>query len=199
MTWTKFGSEFFDDCANAGLTDAAVRTHAEAISWVYKVENIELGFPRNLIRRFAGSDRWESAVEELVTVGWWVVHDDFYVLIHHADVIRASIVAQQVKRERDKRSQQAYRKRSAAPSVSADVSAATDSQTVSQDRKRSTHRGVRVNEDTNGGTPGGRPPSNISADVIAGSALCDLCGSFAESGLDEFGYRVCVGRCVSDE
>jgi hypothetical protein len=39
VTWVKLGDEFFDDCADAGLSDAAVRTHAEAIGFLYRLES----------------------------------------------------------------------------------------------------------------------------------------------------------------
>lgn len=71
VTWSKYGAEFWDDCANAGLSDAAARTHAEAISWIYRVEQAELTIAKHLVRRFAGSPVWESAVAELVSVGYW--------------------------------------------------------------------------------------------------------------------------------
>src|SRR5918998_2982553 len=71
MTWCKFGTEFFDDLANAGLSDAAVRTHAEAISWIYRVEQTDLRIPKHLVRRFAGSEAWEVAVKDLVAAEFW--------------------------------------------------------------------------------------------------------------------------------
>lgn len=55
MTWSKYGLEFWDDCANANLSDAAARTHAEAISWVYRMEDTQLRVQKNMIRRFAGA------------------------------------------------------------------------------------------------------------------------------------------------
>ncbi len=95
MTWCKLGDEFWDDCANEGLSDAAVRTHAEAIGWIYRIEQTELFIPKNLVRRFAGSPHWETGIQELLRVGWWAEDSTSYVVVHHADVIRASITAQQ--------------------------------------------------------------------------------------------------------
>jgi integrase len=44
MTWTKLGAEFFDDCADRGLSDAAVRTHVEAIGLRAKARiEVDLG------------------------------------------------------------------------------------------------------------------------------------------------------------
>ncbi len=54
MTYQKTGTEFWDECAMVGPTDAAVRTHAEAIGWLYRIESDDLRIPKQLVRRFAG-------------------------------------------------------------------------------------------------------------------------------------------------
>lgn len=134
VTWAKYGTEFWDDCASVGLSDAAARTHAEAIGWLYRVEATDLRILKHLVRRFAGSDRWESAAVDLVAAGFWLDTGDAYVVTHHADVIRASIAAQRKKRQRDKQAQAAWRNRQGASAdvsdrASADVSAYAVSQT----------------------------------------------------------------------
>lgn len=134
MTWCKYGTEFWDDCANAGLSDAATRTHAEAIGWLYRVEATDLRILKHLVRRFAGSSSWEFGVADLVAAGFWMDTGDAYVIRHHADVIRASIWAQRKKRDRDKKAQAAWRDRqgvsaNVSDGRSDDVSAYTDSQT----------------------------------------------------------------------
>ena len=143
MTWTKLGSEYSDEIAAAGLSDSAYRTHTEAIGWCYHLEDTKLRIPKHLVRRFAGSDCYETAAKELAEAGYWRDLGDAWEIRHHADVIRQSIQAQRQKRDRDKRAQQARRNRaSASPGprsvsggVSADVSARvigdTDSQTDS--------------------------------------------------------------------
>jgi len=140
VTWTKLGIEFFDECAQAGLSDAAVRTHVEALGWLYRVESPDLKITKHLVRRFAGSPHWESAVAELVARGWWHDSANAYVVVHHADVFRQSVAAQQAKRIRDKKAQEAHREREAKKAVagsakfehvSADTSAYTGSQTNS--------------------------------------------------------------------
>lgn len=115
MTWAKYSTEFSDDCAAAGLSDAAYRTHSEAIGWLYRVEDLRLRIAKNLVRRFAGSEDYEHAVEELADAGFWNDRGDVWEIVHHADVIRSGLAAQQQKRDRDKRAQQARRKRLAAP------------------------------------------------------------------------------------
>lgn len=131
MTWTKTGDEFADDCANVDLSDAAYRTHHEAISWLYRVERIDCRVPTRLVPRFAGSPHVDLAIQELINVGWWRINQQDYEIVHHAEVIRGSIVAQQKKHERDRKSQAAARARSR-PSVSADVIADPDRQTDKQ-------------------------------------------------------------------
>jgi len=152
MTWAKYGAEFWDECANAELSDAAARTHAEAIGWVYRVERTDLRIPKHLVRRFVGSPQWDVAVRDLVAAGFWQDSGDAYVVVHHGDVIRASIAAQRLKRERDKRSQRQWRKRNIDPDVSGDVSAYADSQTDSQEEK--------VTKDETKGWPEVRAPGS---------------------------------------
>lgn len=121
MTWTKLGVEFFDECAEAGLSDAAVRTHTEALSYLFRVESSDMRVRRNLIPRFAGSTEWQTAVAELIESGFWRNEGTSVRVLHHGDVFRSSLAAQQKKRDRDKRAQQ--KARSISGVVSADVSA----------------------------------------------------------------------------
>ena len=140
MTWTKLGDEYSDEIANAGLSDAAYRTHTEAAGWLYRIEDIKLRIPKHLVRRFAGSLDYETAIKELADARFWRDRGDTWEIIHHADVIRQSIQAQRQKRDRDKRAQQARRNRvSASPGprsvssdVSADISAGVSGDTDSQ-------------------------------------------------------------------
>ncbi len=138
MTWTKLGDEFSDECANTGLSDAAYRTHVEAIAWLYRVERMDLHIPKHLLRRFVGSEQWESGVRDLVALDWWRNRDGHYQLVHHEDVVRQSIAAQQAKRTRDKKAQADKRRREdrkaqeVSDDVSADVIPDTDRQTNMQ-------------------------------------------------------------------
>jgi hypothetical protein len=111
VTYCKTGTEFPDDAAATGLSDAAYRTHHEAITWLYRVEVMELRVPKHLLRRVAGSGDWETAVKDLVSADWWHDDGDAWTIRHHADVVRSGIVAQRKKRARDKRSQAAHRRR----------------------------------------------------------------------------------------
>jgi hypothetical protein len=121
MTWPKFGTEFPDDCAEADLSDAAYRTHAEAIIYLYGQENFALTVKKSTMRRWAGSKHAEQAAAELVAKGFWRDGAAQWTVVHHANVIRQSLAAQQLKRERDKKAQEKFRNK--ASDISADVSA----------------------------------------------------------------------------
>jgi hypothetical protein len=120
MTWAKYGVEFFDELADLDLSDAAVRTHAEAVHYAYRTENADLRIPVRSLRRFAGSSEREVAAKELVAAGLWRCEGDAYVIVHHADVIRQSIAAQQKHRETEKARLRRKRAKDGAD-VSADV------------------------------------------------------------------------------
>lgn len=102
MTWSKFGTEFRDECGEAALSDAAFRTHVEAVMYLYGVESMELRVQRRQIRKWAGSDDFEAAIVELVRVGFWEADGDGWRVIHHAGVFRASLGYQLRERERSK-------------------------------------------------------------------------------------------------
>ena len=128
MTWTKLGQEYNDELAVLRLSDAAYRTHTEAIGWLYRVEEMSLLIAKHLVRRFASTVDPDAAIAELVTAGCWGDAGGSWQVVHHAEVVRQSIVAQQKKRRRDTHAQRAARSR-----VSADVSAdVAPRQSVSQ-------------------------------------------------------------------
>lgn len=116
MTWTRTGAEFTEECARDDLSDAAYRTHHEAITWVSGVEQMSLRIPKRIVRRFAGSDSYQDACKELVHLGYWRDHaaDGEYQIVHHADTVRKSIGAQQRQREQAKERQRRHRKKQAA-------------------------------------------------------------------------------------
>jgi uncharacterized protein YdaU (DUF1376 family) len=135
MTYAKFGSEFPERLAADAMSDAAFRTHTEAIVWVYHVEAWDLRVPKHMLRRIATSADSEMAVKDLVAAGYWADDGAAWVIRHHRQVIVASLAAQAAKRERDRKAQAARRARlqDLSADVSADTSAyQTDSQTDSQ-------------------------------------------------------------------
>jgi hypothetical protein len=133
VTWTKLGAEFNSECVLAGLSDAAYRTHCEAIGWLYEVEDTSCRIPKRLLGRFAGSSDAGIAIEQLTGIGFWKDAGAVWVVIHHAGVVRQSIAAQQDKRSRDAKAQHRHRRK-----VSADVSADVAAESVSAQSDRQT-------------------------------------------------------------
>ena len=83
MTWTKFGDEFSDDARD--LSDAAYRTHTEALMWSNR-RGLDLLIPKRGLRRFAESPHADQATEELITKSWWEEREDtWWVGVHHPD------------------------------------------------------------------------------------------------------------------
>ena len=109
MTWIKFGTEFSDEVAAAGRSDAAYRTLVEAMGWLYRIEQTSLHISKHLVRRFAGSPCWPAGIDELVAAGFWKDHGDYWEVLHHADVIRQSLTAQLRHREMERNRQRAKR------------------------------------------------------------------------------------------
>ncbi|MQA12958.1 MAG: hypothetical protein GEV09_01985 [Pseudonocardiaceae bacterium] len=81
MTWTKLGDEFPDDCERAELSDAAVRTHVEALCWSNRLL-LDGHIPMRHLGRFAFSQDADRAVSELLAAGWWGETEDGYLLMH---------------------------------------------------------------------------------------------------------------------
>ena len=135
MTWQKLGMEFWDECADAALSDTAVRTHGEAIGYVYSQENFDMTVKKSTMRRWAGSDQAEQAATELVAKGFWTDSKTEWIVVHHANVVRQSLTAQAKKREDDKERQRKNRSK-VGTDVGSDVHATqTDRQTSSLDKK----------------------------------------------------------------
>jgi hypothetical protein len=75
MTWTKLGDEFGD--ATWRLSDAAFRTHVEALMWSNRL-GLDLMIPKRHLGRFAFSPGAEAATRELCAAGWWKEEGDFW-------------------------------------------------------------------------------------------------------------------------
>lgn len=143
MTWTKLGTEFFDELVDREfkdeLDDACQLTHAQAVHFVYSIEAMDGTFPKRAVRRFATSDRAGEAVRELLRTGIWEDTGDRYRIRHHLEVVRQSLFQQTTKREKDRERQQKLRNSKAtqakgvATDVTRDVAATqTDRQTYNQ-------------------------------------------------------------------
>ncbi|WP_210441507.1 hypothetical protein [Nocardioides xinjiangensis] len=108
MTWTKLSDDFSDECHT--LSDAAFRTHVEALIWVMRRETGGHIEARDL-KRFAESPHVDLAVTELVSCGWWSVEAQGYRIRHHMehqpepDLIakRRELTAERVKKHRRKK------------------------------------------------------------------------------------------------
>lgn len=68
MSWTKLGDEFGD--VTASLSDAAVRTHIDALNYSNRLL-LDLIVPKKALIRFANSDSRDAAAYELTAAGWW--------------------------------------------------------------------------------------------------------------------------------
>ena len=133
MTWAKFGVEFRGQMLMADLSDAAARTHTEALLWLYEIESRDLRIPRRLVHSFAGSADYETGIKELVAAGFWRDETDAYVVEHHADVYRQSLAAQLLHRDKEKNRQRRKRANVGA-NVGTNVRATqTDRQSKDQD------------------------------------------------------------------
>jgi hypothetical protein len=66
--WTKLGDEFSDEARE--LSDAAFRTHVEALCWSNR-RLLDLAIEKRDLKRFAETGTPDAAVEELIDAGWW--------------------------------------------------------------------------------------------------------------------------------
>jgi len=82
MTWTKLGDEFPDECARAGLSDAAFRTHVEGLSWTMRRETG--GYLSKVdIRKAIETPNAAAAIAELLAVGFWQQTEHGFLVVHH--------------------------------------------------------------------------------------------------------------------
>lgn len=152
MTWTKLGTEFFDELADLDipdeLDDACQLTHVQAVHFVYSTENSDTSFPRKRLRQIATSPLADEAAAALIAAGAWELDGDRVRIIAHREVIRQSLGFQQNKRVKDRERQQNYRSTKpktkadktpdVTPDVTRDVAATqTDRQTTIQDKQAS--------------------------------------------------------------
>ena len=108
---------------DAELSDAAYRTHDEAIGYLHQVEKMSCEIRKGRMRNVAHSENWEPSVAELVAKGFWEETANGYRVVHHADVIRQSLAAQQKSRETSKKTSARHRANQKRESVDNDISA----------------------------------------------------------------------------
>ena len=164
MTWAKYGTEFYDQLVDCDfpdhLSDACMNTHAQAIHYLYSVESMDMTFPKARLHRFATSPKAQDAADILVRNGLWTTRGNRYEVIHHADVFRQSLAAQQTKKEgnKERKRRERARKNGGDPDgprgsnvtedVTRDVTADTDRQTTSSYNEGSTEEKLNVNYET---------------------------------------------------
>lgn len=82
MTWLKLSDDYHDQCA--ALSDAAYRTHTEALGWTMRRETGGFLTTRE-VRRLAESLEAQGAVQELLEQGFWEPTDSGYRILHHME------------------------------------------------------------------------------------------------------------------
>lgn len=70
MVWLKLSDDFTDRLARTGVSDAAFRTHIEALSWTMRYESGG-AIDEIDIKRFADSEQAPAAIQELVDKDIW--------------------------------------------------------------------------------------------------------------------------------
>lgn len=82
MTWAKLSDDY--PVQTAPLSDAAFRTHTEALCWTMLRETGGRISDRE-VQRFAETQDPEKAVEELVRRAFWKVDGGGYLIVHHME------------------------------------------------------------------------------------------------------------------
>jgi hypothetical protein len=84
VTWTKLSDDFTDDCARAGLSDSAVRTHVEGLVWTMRRESAGFLDHRD-IRKAIETNNSAAAIAELIAVGFWQRLEHGWQIVHHME------------------------------------------------------------------------------------------------------------------
>jgi hypothetical protein len=182
MPFTLLGDEFSDDTDLAALSDAAVRTHIDALVWSSS-RLLDLEIPKKDLARFAFSEDRAGAVAELVKAGWWIDLGDRWRVVHRA--IWQWTKAQHEQRQLVNRRAQKHRRGDhslclagkCSHALSADVSAADNQADVSAD----------LGEERQGQALKTAPPTEDEPGKtnVYGIGLCaGGCGSFEKLGDD---------------
>lgn len=99
MTWVKTGDEWVDDAAD--LSDAAVRTHLDALHWNAR-RLLDLHIPKRDLMRFAFSPNAAAAIDELIACHWWIDEGTSWYLAHRPEW---QLSREQVERRRNQNAQ----------------------------------------------------------------------------------------------
>jgi hypothetical protein len=109
--WLKLTDDFLVRAAEAGLSDAAVRTHIDALCSILAREKGPVLTRRDL-RRFLESEDADRAVAELLAVGWWVRQDDGTVRVaeNMADQPEPEVIAKRREATADRKRRERVRR-----------------------------------------------------------------------------------------
>jgi hypothetical protein len=185
MSFTLLGDEFSNDADLARLSDAAVRTHVDALVWSSS-RLLDLKVPKRDLSRFAFSDKSEEAVTELCAAGWWLDRGDHYEVVHRSEWQWSS--AQHEARKlsnrrasRHKRGDHSLCRPGSCLALSADESAADTHADVS----------AGIGEERQGQAPNGkRSTTKVNAH---GVGTCRGCKSFVPIVADDL-CESCIDR-----
>ncbi|SNR35736.1 hypothetical protein [Blastococcus mobilis] len=135
--WLKLSDDFGDDAARAGLSDASVRTHIEALLWIMRREG-EPVLDRRDLRRALESSQAEEAVAQLLATGWWQRLDDgrFRVLQSMNDQLEPEVIV----RRREAAAERQRRKRLKAVGLDPDTGEDVSRRDVTRDSLRDATR-----------------------------------------------------------
>lgn len=77
-------ADFPMDCYRANLSNAAYRTHHEGLNYSnrYMLDGL---VPKSDMRRFAGSEDYVAAIDQLVACGFWLDTADCYRIVAHIE------------------------------------------------------------------------------------------------------------------
>jgi len=84
VTWLKLSDDYHDELGRIRVSDAAYRTHTEALGWVMRRETGGALSAQD-VRRFAESPNADQAVDELCDAGLWQRTDTGYLVRFHME------------------------------------------------------------------------------------------------------------------
>jgi len=84
FVWLKLSDDFGELCARLNLSDAAFRTHVEGMAWAMQRENGG-EIHENEVKRFAESDQYQIAVDELVNKDCWSANEKGFLIKLHME------------------------------------------------------------------------------------------------------------------
>ena len=87
MTYFTMPEEFSADCARAHLSDAAFRTHVEALLWCLHRRCTGGELLTDETRRWCDASNPDAAIGELIRRGFWEETDDGWLIVRHVNFL----------------------------------------------------------------------------------------------------------------